>query len=222
MGFLDQLDIVTYVLRMYTDSGDTYQDIRWSQYCNDVKKLEHRGVHFGKTPVKLVLGMLGAVYQFRTDIFTYKVGSWSPSKDNFIEVKNSTNVWDLVKIFARGIHRAPVFDDDTNTLVGIVTQSDVINYVAMNPVFGSIGNQTVGELNLGSKGVVSMSMNALAVHAFFLMYYNRVTSIAVIDDNDKLIANVAANDIKVLVIWHSPIYILTNYTTKHRESVLLI
>lgn len=65
-------------------------------------------------------------------------------------------------------------------------------------MLGPMGRRTVKELRLGTLGgVISMSMNAQTIHAFYLMKANKVGAVAITHPSGAIIANLSAADIKV-------------------------
>jgi len=101
-------------------------------------------------------------------------------------------------VFSREIHRVPVINDK-NFLLDIISASDVVSFIAQHiDRIGSVAEATVGELNLGTRNVISMSSSALAIHAFYLMYYHKVSAVAIVDHDDHLVANLSASDIKLI------------------------
>jgi len=53
IGFVDQLDMVTYVLQMV--AGTSGEEVNWAAYTTEIKTLQHRGVRLGITPLKKVI-----------------------------------------------------------------------------------------------------------------------------------------------------------------------
>eukprot|EP01121_Diplochlamys_sp_Union-15-3_P006622 TRINITY_DN1711_c0_g1_i1.p1 TRINITY_DN1711_c0_g1~~TRINITY_DN1711_c0_g1_i1.p1 ORF type:complete len:335 (-),score=56.20 TRINITY_DN1711_c0_g1_i1:11-988(-) len=182
LGFLDVMDIVTYVLQTYSEDQDK-ETMQWSTWCKDIDTLEHRGVRLGLTPVQKLIDSSGC-------------NRWCPVQSN------ATLAQVISEIFAQGIHRAPVVDEN-NVVHGLISQSDVIGLIFLNFVdredsfLGELGLKTVQELKLGSRETpVSMVVTAQAIQAFWLLYYNKVSAIAITDKEGKLVANLSASDIE--------------------------
>jgi CBS domain-containing protein len=58
--------------------------------------------------------------------------------------------------------------------------------------------KTLKELGLDRcEGIVTMSINAQAIHGFWDIYFNKVSAVAVVDTNGKLLGNLSASDIRV-------------------------
>lgn len=54
------------------------------------------------------------------------------------------------------------------------------------------------KLGLGTPAVISMSARAKAIHAFFLMLYNKVPAVAIVSGNGELVGNLSASDLRVI------------------------
>lgn len=62
----------------------------------------------------------------------------------------------------------------------------------------ALGALTLKDLGLDkTEGIVTMSINAQAIHAFWDIYFNKVSAVAVIDKEGKLLGNLSASDIRV-------------------------
>jgi len=120
-------------------------------------------------------------------------------KDQFCEVfENGTLYQVLEEMFSKEIHRVPVMDD-AGAIINILSQSDITQFMADNKrLWSSLGHKTVEQLSLGTDTVICMSQHACAIHAFYLMSFNKVTAVAVVDSDEKLVANISASDIRGL------------------------
>jgi CBS domain-containing protein len=79
----------------------------------------------------------------------------------------------------------------------MLTQSAVINFLATKPgALGEFGKKTVKDLNLGTKPVLTVSKNLRTIDAFKKMHEARVSGLGVVDNNNKLIGNLSARDLK--------------------------
>jgi len=183
LGFLDYLDILNFAINMYTE-GIQVNETQYGAYCTDINILQHRGVRFGIKPVKEIIN--------------------ASKKDEFIPVYAHGTIYQLIEgVFYKGIHRVPVLDEN-NKIVSIVTQSEVLNFLAkhMDIVVSDLGNISVDQLHLGTKNVIAMSTNAQAIHAFYLMYTHKVSAVAIVSPSGSLVANLSASDIRGLEQQH--------------------
>lgn len=77
-------------------------------------------------------------------------------------------------------------------------QSDILQYLARNHPINDLKYLTVGDLGLGTRGnVISMSVHAQAMHAFYLMHFHKVSAVAIVSSDGTLLANLSASDIRV-------------------------
>jgi len=86
-------------------------------------------------------------------------------------------------------------------LDGLVTQSDVIRFLAQNSMLMRQDphfQKTLQELNLGTRHPLIVSQNDQVSKAFLQMVENRTSSAAVVDNEGKLVANLSASDLKGL------------------------
>jgi len=179
IGFVDVLDILNFVIEMYTE-GHQVQDQKWGTYCQEMETLSHRGIRFGIKPVSSIIN------ESRTD--------------SFRSVFPDGTVFQLMQELLTGkVHRAPIVDE-RNNITAIISQSDIIQLIAQNLNFlGSVGQKTVGELQLGTlEGLITMSVNAKAIHAYYLMYFHKVLGVGIVLPNGVLIGNLSASDIRSL------------------------
>lgn len=108
-------------------------------------------------------------------------------------------VFELIdETFCQGIHRVVVMDDNLAQPLGIITQTDVLQYLSTSclALMTPIKDKTIQQLNLGTRNVIEMSSSALAIHAFYLMFFHKVSAVA-ITENEKMIGNLSVSDIRV-------------------------
>ncbi|KAL6069768.1 hypothetical protein QOT17_007340 [Balamuthia mandrillaris] len=165
----------TYQYRVLTDVD--------SAWCNDLKELKVRGKGFGQTPIKVIIN--------------------KSKVDPFLPVEERGTLSQVLEeVFCKGVHRAPVLSrSKAHTISGIISQSDVLQFLANQVVSNEelvAQDRTVGELNLGTKYVITMSSSAQAIHAFYLMYFHKISAVAIVDKNEQLVANLSASDIRGL------------------------
>jgi len=200
-GFVDVLDILTLVINMYAE-GHQIQQTTWNACCKDIDTLSHRGVRFGIKPVKSILNASNA--------------------DNFCTVSSRGTLYQLMEdVLYRGIHRVAVLDDNSK-LIGIVSQSDIIQLLVQNIyMFRDLASKTVKSLALANNEVISMSVSAQAIHAYYLMYFHKVSAVAITNSSGALIANLSASDIKGLTADHFPDLLLpvTDYLLAHQGAL---
>ena len=89
--------------------------------------------------------------------------------------------------------------------MNFLTQSAVVDFLAKNvSKLGNVVDKTVGEMLLGCKPVVKVNINHNAIDAFKLMAEHKVSAVAVVDDENHLISNLSARDIRVSTKFQRP------------------
>jgi len=107
----------------------------------------------------------------------------------------------LIEVFARGIHRAPIVSPQGN-MMGLLSQSDVIAMLDKpmreeRLLEEGLGPKTLKELGLGvSEGIMTMSVTTQTILAFWVIYFNKISAIAVVDSEGRLLGNLSASDIR--------------------------
>jgi len=97
------------------------------------------------------------------------------------------------------LHRVPIVNGQEG-IQNLVTQSGIIAFLSANVTkLGDIANKTVEELNLGTHPVIAIHANKTAMEAFQLMHEAKVSAVAVVDDQHRLIANIGVKDFRTLV-----------------------
>lgn len=118
----------------------------------------------------------------RNKMFPVTVGS------NLLEAVN--------KMATNHVQRIPIVDKDGHIL-NLLTQSAIIAYLSKHiDQIGPAINKTLKELNFEKKPVISIDHNKPAIDAFRLMTENRISGLAVLDNNKKLMANISARDLR--------------------------
>jgi len=120
------------------------------------------------------------------------------SKRNaMVPVNVGATLLDAVQNMASNmVQRIPILDKDGN-IIDLLTQSSIIAYLAKHiEQLGPAVHKSLKELNFEKKPVISIDHSKCAIDAFKLMAENRVSGIAVLDTNKKLMANISARDLR--------------------------
>jgi CBS domain-containing protein len=121
--------------------------------------------------------------------------------DMYTQVVPEANITTAISLMTAfdSIHRLAIVGPYPNyELLGIITQSDVLQYLWANldhklPVF----NKTVSELNLGLHKVISVPLHHKLVDAWKTLKNSKVSGIAVVDADGLLVGNISASDIRL-------------------------
>eukprot|EP01082_Thalassiosira_pseudonana_P015735 g14142.t1.1.5e17418c g14142 g14142.t1 contig9:1264666-1265852(-) len=95
-------------------------------------------------------------------------------------------------------HRVPITDtsSDSPVCTGIISQSGLVAFIASKCPAGTLGEKMVDAGLNYKKDVVKIADEASAADAFELLDSKRLSGIAVVDEDGKLIGNTSARDIK--------------------------
>jgi len=178
LGLVDVLDILAFSLETYTRTAlPVRTEENTSQNWRNWRDETTATSVFSTTSVRNIL---------------------NKSKVNVVRTVNEhTTLYQLIQLlFRNSVHRAIVVNNQ-NEFGGLISQSDVIALVsAKMELLGSLGKKTVGELNLGTKSVITMSVHSQMIHAYWNMAFHKVSAVAIIDSSGKLVANLSASDIR--------------------------
>ncbi|KAI9218100.1 hypothetical protein BC828DRAFT_369588 [Blastocladiella britannica] len=122
-------------------------------------------------------------------------------RDPLMSLPRDATLDKAIDIFSKGIHRIAVTESDSNsTLVGILTQSDIVRHLSENAVaepFASLLKLRLVDLKLSDpKGIVLVKAFQPVLDALQAMHAHRVSSVAVVDATDRLLGNISASDVK--------------------------
>jgi len=167
IGFVDTLDLTMFVSYVY------YENFQRHPHLYDPKELHRRF----SLPV--------------TDVIN------ASKRDPFWTVDADESVGFLLNNFLKaGIHRVPVVS--TGHVIGIVSQSDVVRLIAKNKhLLGELSNNTLLQLGLDKRSVVTVKNDALIIDAFNTILSNDITGLAVVDmTSGRFVNNLSASDLK--------------------------
>lgn len=115
-------------------------------------------------------------------------------------ISTGSSVWDAIQTFAQeSVHRLLVVSPEGNILQ-FLTQSAVLRFLAENAT--KLGDRT--DVSLASAGLAShvnvfcIEEKEKAVEAFKLISSEKISAVAVIDHDGKLIGNISSRDIRMI------------------------
>jgi len=114
-----------------------------------------------------------------------------------------SSLLEVCKVLAcRQKHRVPITDSSSgkNSCIGIISQSGLVAFIASKCPPGSLDVKMVDAGLEYKKDVVKIADYASASDAFELLDSHRLSGIAVVDEDGKLIGNTSARDIKNAVM----------------------
>jgi len=126
------------------------------------------------------------------------LGLTMESRDLFI-VEPEMSLISLIKPFSAGLHRVlvPQKDDDGKKAYRVLSQSDVVAYLYKHRIeVKDIITKKLSELKIAPKPVKTISTSTSALDGFKNMTTDKVSALAVVDENGKLVANLSASDLR--------------------------
>jgi len=179
-GILEVTDIALYICSLFVIAKPLVRPSK--------QALEEVGKRFDSTPAVEVIKTSNSVVLYQDKVFP---------------VKRSTPIQTLLDAFFQGIHRVPLMSDDDTTLMGLITQFDMLTIVAecSSLIDESIRQKPLKEIDLGEKDVISVHKRKTVIEVLNTMTKAKkspVSAIPVIDDEGKIIANFSASDLKTL------------------------
>lgn len=180
--FLDMVDVVAFSVKQFVDT----------QTSGDINKLL-------ATPL------------FKTA--TCGEVSDLSRRNPFLPVESSAPVLEALNLMVKwGVHRIPVVDAE-GELITVLSQSQVVTFVfkylhLFNPALlqkpadsfaAATGKPENGSGSPGEGNkVVSVNTKDRAIDAFIAMHDKRVSGVAVVDDDGKIVGNISASDLKTI------------------------
>ncbi|NWG11779.1 CBS domain-containing protein [Candidatus Bathyarchaeota archaeon] len=130
------------------------------------------------------------------------------AKGPFVTVASTTPIYDAIQIMTKeGFRRIPIADAGTKALEGIITATDIVDYLGGGKKFEIIEqrfggnffkalNQSVGIIM--TKNVVSVKISAKISEAIKLMKEKNLGGLPVVDDGNRVRAIITERDIASL------------------------
>jgi|ERR1711915_87202 len=196
IGIVDMLDIVSFVVSVAPDPIALSED--------ELGSLEICGRAMAFESVKKVMN--------------------ASKRNPYVPVFESNPVTMATGLFADGVHRTPILDEELK-IVHTVSQSDIVRHLAGTLHMGKlkvIGEKPVRELGLGQQGVVSIGMDETVLCALQKLKDHGISALAVVSEEGKLEGNFSASDLKGLYREHFPSLLLSvgDYLEKHSPKSL--
>lgn len=174
LGMVDMLDIVAFILSV-APSGHQLS-------ANALKTMEIAGRAMALETLKNVVDFSG--------------------RDPYVPITTNSPLTYAATLFRQGIHRLPVVDEHTKAVQHIVSQSALIRFIHEKDLhrghLKEIGHKTIGQLGLGTGGVVSSPLHDSVFKVLHALRTGDVSAVALVNDTGKLAGNFSATDLKGL------------------------
>jgi CBS domain-containing protein len=107
----------------------------------------------------------------------------------------------VVEIFGSGIHRVVVVEEDSNDVVGVLTQLRLVeffwencrHFTRIEPLFA----KTIRELEIGSHSVFAINGDKPLATALEIIFNEAITSLPVLDNQKNVVGNISHADVRV-------------------------
>jgi len=174
MGFVDVLDISGYVLQAWNNHSINLTSDNW-------RERNYSRNEFFDTKVKLLPNF--------------------SQMDQAVGIYRNETVAALLRLFCdpRGfsrLHRLAVLSED-NKIINVVTQSDVITFIAKHVTLlpSRVMTRSLKELGVVHP-IVMVRLDSAFYEALQVLYHNRVSGIALLDENGRVSTNLSASDLR--------------------------
>lgn len=196
LGLVDMLDIVWTVLKVAPDMSALKE--------NDLKSLEIAGRAMAFEPVTNAIGASG--------------------RDPYVPVYEKNPASSVVPLFAKGVHRAPIFDESGN-IVQTISQSDLIRVLSENIHMGKMkemGEMTTEQLKLGAVRPITVPKSTPVIQVLKIIQENSVSAVGIVEEDGKLAGNFSATDLEGMYIekWPSFTLPIGDFLQKHSPNSL--
>lgn len=124
-------------------------------------------------------------------------------KNPFITLTSNDTISTAIGFLGNGVHRLAVADAaNPKVMVGVLSQRRLIRFIwengrmfkSLEPLF----QQSLDELGIGSKEVISILGDKLVIDALQQMHDEGVSSLAVTDANNNLLGNISIVDVRLV------------------------
>lgn len=155
-------------------------------------------------------------------------------KNPFYKLPESENLSTVMSILGSGVHRVAITDNEMTRIKGVLSQRRLIKYLWDNArtfqnleyLFNlSLQDLKIGVLNSHAKPtsrqsrVISIQGDEPLIMALYKMHMDRISSIAVVDQQGNLIGNISVTDVKHVT--RTSQYPLLHKTCRHFISIIL-
>lgn len=124
--------------------------------------------------------------------------SGSSGRNPYFSIQADTPLLEALRIVSSNkIHRLVVVDQEGD-LKTIITQSHLVRFIARNAYkFGSLNDTKVEKIQKSSS-VFSVKVSQPAREAFQILYKEKISGVAVVNENGALVGNISASDLKLI------------------------
>jgi len=120
-------------------------------------------------------------------------------RNPFKQLKGDATLREAIEIFKNRTHRIAVFGGEDN-LLGILSQTDVMNYIATNrDKFPNINLEESLHQRLNFNEVVTVNTQELAIDAFLKIHNSVISAIAIVNEQHEMVGALSAADVEFAI-----------------------
>jgi CBS domain-containing protein len=171
LGFAGMLDFVAHLVKLLAKEGTEELDL-------DESNLKAKTDIFRKTPICEIVDKSG--------------------RSPFHVMSGEESLSDAVQYYLKGAHRIAITDDNGD-IIGVISQWTVANYLATVPTGDKdwipVLREPVSRAGCSSN-VISVNGKTNTLQSFLRMHTEKISALAIVDDDGKLIGNLSISDLK--------------------------
>jgi CBS domain-containing protein len=182
VGLVDTLDILAHCVQLI-HNADVFDSVL-SNHKHDMSQITFADRALCCKPLGEVMG--------------------SSSEDPLISVSIHDKLTLAAQRFMNGVHRVPVLDDE-DKLVSTFSQSDLVRLIReymKDHALGFLGKKTVEDVGLAEEKIIAVETTCPILAVMHLMNTNKVSAIALVDADSKIVGNFSATDLRGLFREH--------------------
>lgn len=171
LGFAGMLDFIAHLVKLLWKEGTEELNL-------DPSNLQSKTEIFRKTPISQIVDKSG--------------------RSPFRVMNGEESLSDAVQYYLKGAHRIAI-TDDTGDIVGVISQWTVANYLATVPTESKdwipVLREPVSKAGYSSN-VIRVNGKTNTLQSFLRMHTEKISALAIVDDDGKLIGNLSVSDLK--------------------------
>lgn len=133
-------------------------------------------------------------------------------KNPFVKFSDRDTLGDALGVLANGVHRLAITSPPLDEIQAILSQRRMLRYMWENarrfPAIEATFSQSIGELKIGLANPISIFHDQPLIEALLIMFHERVSSLAVVDRQNKLRGNISIVDVQHLTLTKNSHYLL--------------
>jgi len=175
IGLIDVLDLLSFLVKTSTKSlTNDFRGESRKLLTDDMCMLRKRSRDFNLTKVQEVIDF--------------------SNKNPSVVLYTDQKVEETFEPFSKGIHRVMIANRDSNQVIGLLSQTDVVGFLA-NWEKNEF-DQPISQLKNQTEKLVTVPPENWAFDSFMTMYNNGLSSVGILNHMDQLVGNLSAADLK--------------------------